>query len=409
MKRFHSAPLQQQRGQATLSVVLIYGIFAALWILFSDKAVEALFDDPAMIIRASMLKGWLFVAVTTGLLYVLVKRQIAHLNAAHRKEIASLQERQKSLDLLNAIVDNSDDAIFAKDSQGRMLLFNHAACRYAGKSAAEILGRDDCDIFPPEQAEKLMAFDRQVMADGMTRTIEEILDTAIGKRILLATKGPLRDVDQRIIGIFGISRDITERKQAENLISDSEERFRTLASNIPGAVYRCELQAPWRATMMSESVLSLTGHAAQDFLRPDNPVMWGDLVVTENLPQLTQEVGDAIRQQHPYNTAYRIHHADGTIRWVLEHGRAIYAADGVPLYLDGVIFDITARKLAEEELFKRNEELERFNRAMVGRELDMVELKQRINAFSKELGREPPFDLAFLDAASDKDKASHGV
>jgi PAS domain S-box-containing protein len=277
MKRFHSAPLQQQLGQATLSVVLIYGIFAALWILFSDKAVEALFDDPAMIIRASMIKGWLFVAVTTGLLYVLVKRQIAHLNAAHRKEIASLQERQKSLDLLNAIVDNSDDAIFAKDSQGRYLLFNNAASRIVSKSAGEILGKDDREIFPPEQAKLLMTIGARVMANGQTETNEETLDTQLGRRVFLATKGPLRDTEQRIFGIFGISRDITERK------------------------------------------------------------------------------------------------------------------------------------LVEEELFKRNEELERFNRAMVGRELDMVELKQRINALSKELGREPPFDLAFLDAASDKDKASHGV
>ncbi len=407
--RFHPAPLQHQRGQATLSVVLIYGIFAALWILFSDKAVEALFDAPELIIRASMIKGWLFVAVTTGLLYVLVKRQIAHLNNAHRKEIASLQERQKSLDLLNAIIDNTDDAIYAKDREGRMLLFNHAACRFTGKTTAEVLGHDDRDIFPPEQAEKLMAFDRQIMSGGNTQTTEEILDTAIGKRTLLATKGPLRDADRRIIGIFGISRDITERTQAEGIIAESEERFRTLASNIPGAVYRCELEAPWRVTMMSDGVLSVTGHAAQDFLRPDNPFLWGDLVVAEDLAPLTQEVDDAIRQKRPYSAVYRIHHADGTLRWALEHGRAIYAAAGAPLYLDGVIFDITARKQQDEEIRLRKEEMERFNQAMVGRELDMVELKQRINALSKELGREPPFDLAFLDQTADNDKASHSA
>lgn len=393
--RCQPARLQRQRGQATLSVVLSYGIFAALWILFSDKVVEALFDDPAMIIHASMVKGWLFVAVTTSLLYILVKRQIALLNAAHKKEMESLRERQKSLDLLNAIIDNTDDAIFAKDSQGRMLLFNQAACRFAGKTTAEVLGHNDRDIFPPEQAATLMEFDQQVMADGMTRTIEEILDTAIGRRTFLATKGPLRDADKRIIGIFGISRDITERKQAENILADSEERFRTLASNIPGAVYRCELEAPWRVTMMSDGVLSVTGHAALDFLRPDNPIQWGDLVVTEDLPQLTQEIDEAIRQQHPYSAAYRIHHVDGTIRWALEHGRAIYDASSAPLYLDGVIFDITAHKQQDEEIRQRNEELERFNRAMIGRELDVIEMKKRINDLSRELGREPPYPLAF--------------
>lgn len=395
MRHIRSPLLQHQRGQATLSIVLIYGVFAALWILFSDKAVEALFSDPAMIIRASMIKGWLFVAVTTGLLYVLVKHQIVLLNAAHQKEIESFQERQKSLDLLNAIVDNSADAIYAKDINGRMILFNPAACRYAGKPAAEIIGRDDRDIFPPEQAEKLMAFDRQILADGNTRTVEELLDTAIGKRTLLATKGPLRDAEQRITGIFGISRDITERKQAEDLIANSEVRFRTLASNIPGAVYRCELHAPWRVTMMSEGVLSLTGHAAEDFLRPNHPILWGSLVVAEDLAALTQEVDNATRQKHPYSAAYRIRHADGTIRWALEHGRAIYDDAGTPLYLDGVIFDITSRKLQDEEIRQRNEELERFNRATIGRELDIIEMKKRINTLSRELGREPPYPLAF--------------
>jgi len=397
LRRSHPVSLHDQCGQATLSVVLVYGIFAALWILFSDKAVEVLFDDPALIIRASMIKGWLFVAVTTGLLYVLVKHQIALLNAAHKKEIESLQERQKSLDLLNAIIDNSEDAIYAKDPKGRILLFNQAACRYAGKTTAEVLGRDDRDIFHPEQAEKLMAFDRQVLSEAKTQTTEEILDTAIGKRILLATKGPLRDVDKRIFGIFGISRDITARKQAEKALEESEGLFRSLASNIPGAVYRCEPEAPWRVSMMSDGVQSVTGHAAKDFIRADTPVLWANLVVTADMPRLATEVDDAIRQHRPYSSSYRIRHADGTIRWVLEQGQAIYDADtiGKALYLDGVIFDITARKQQEEELRQRNEELERFNSATLGREFDIIEMKKRINALSRELGRESPYPLAF--------------
>jgi hypothetical protein len=63
--------------------------------------------------------------------------------------------------------------------------------------------------------------------------------------------------------------------------------------------------------------------------------------------------------------------------------------------------DITERKAAENELHRRNEELERFNRATVGRELDMVELKKRINALSRELGHAAPFQLDFLDDAGD--------
>ena len=68
-----------------LQVVLLYALFAGAWILLSDKAVEAMFNDPEQIIRISMIKGWLFVAVTTVLLYVLVVRLVGKIEAAHRQ------------------------------------------------------------------------------------------------------------------------------------------------------------------------------------------------------------------------------------------------------------------------------------------------------------------------------------
>lgn len=245
--------------RSAFRVVLGYGVFSALWILFSDHAVGLLFSDPVQITRASIAKGWVFVAVTTLLLYFLVRGQLARLQAAHRKEVESWHEKQRTLDLLSAIADNSEDAIFAKDLKGRYLLFNAAASRFVGKLPAEVLGKDDHALFPPEQAELLMEIGRRVMESGYTETNEETLDTAQGRRTFLATKGVLRDSGKRIFGVFGISREITERKAAE------------------------------------------------------------------------------------------------------------------------------------DEMRARNEELERFNRASVGRELDMIELKRRINALERELGRLPSY------------------
>jgi len=392
MTRLRHLLLRHQSGQATLSVVLIYGIFATLWILFSDKAVEALLDDPAMIIRASMIKGWLFVAVTTGLLYVLVKRQIALLNAAHKKEIESLRERQKSLDLLNAIVDNSEDAIYAKDTQGRMLLFNQAACRYAGKSAAEVLGRDDRGIFPPEQAEQLMAFDRQVMADGTTRTTEETLDTAIGKRTLLATKGPLRDADQRIAGIFGISRDITARKQAEESLRQSEEKLRSIIRVAPVGI---GVVANRIFTETNDTLENITGYCKNELLGQSARMLYPsdeeyELVGREKYRQISEQCTGTVE------TCFR--RKDGSIINILLSSTPIDTSN----LARGVTFtalDITDRKRSHDELCARNDELERFNRATIGRELDIIEMKKRINALSIELGREPPYPLAFEQEA----------
>lgn len=250
---------------AALELVCIYAFFATLWILVSDRAIELIFDDPARLVLASMVKGWLFVAVTSALLYGLVRRLLAKLSAADARERSLQEDNLRVLRLIKTVAESSDDAIFAKDLDGRYILFNRAASVFVGKPAQDVLGRDDGAIFPAEQAAALRARTREVIEQNHNVVCEERLTTALGERVFLATKGPLHDTDGRVIGIFGTSR------------------------------------------------------------------------------------------------------------------------------------DITARKGAEEELKRRNEELERFNRASVGRELDMIELKKEVNALSRELGREPPYSLRFLD------------
>lgn len=146
-----------------LSVVVAYAFFAGLWILLSDQAMWLLFSDQATLERVSMAKGWTFVAITTLLLYFLVRRLVGQLVAAHQRELAFEREREQPPPMLVAIANASSDAIFAKDREGRYLLFNPAASRFVGKPEEEALGHDDRDLFPADQAEMLMAAGRRVM------------------------------------------------------------------------------------------------------------------------------------------------------------------------------------------------------------------------------------------------------
>lgn len=93
-------------------------------------------------------------------------------------------------------------------------------------------------------------------------------------------------------------------------------------------------------------------------------------------------------------------HGDGS-RFPVEVSTSTLVIDGA-VYRQAFIRDITARKSTEDTLRRQNAELDRFNRAAVGRELDMIELKRRINALSRELGREPPYPLGFLEADDGK-------
>ena len=202
-------------SRAASHIALIYCLVAALWILFSDRAVEAAFSDQASIARAGLLKGWLFVAVTTSLLYILVRRLLARLQAANAEQNRLQNERLRALQLFESISECSDDAIFAKDLRGRYLLINRAACKYIGKQPIDIIGQDDTASFPAEQAALLLATGQEIIASGRTVTSEEYLTTASGERVFHSTKGPLLDAAGNTIGIFGIARDITAHKQDE--------------------------------------------------------------------------------------------------------------------------------------------------------------------------------------------------
>ncbi len=106
--------------------------------------------------------------------------------------------------------------VFVKDSKGRYLLINEAAgARFVGKSAEELLGRDDTELFDAIGAHRVMSRDREILSVGEVVTVEDTLTSAGGTRSYDTTIAPYRDATGAVIGLIGIARDITERKRAE--------------------------------------------------------------------------------------------------------------------------------------------------------------------------------------------------
>lgn len=132
------------------------------------------------------------------------------------------EEVRRATELLQAVAAGTTDAVFVKDRAGKYLLFNEAAARFVGKPVAEVLGKDDTELFDPEGARLVMDRDRRVMAAGVTETDEEQLTAAGVTRTYLATKGPYRDSEGSVAGVIGISHDITDRKRAEAQLRDRE-------------------------------------------------------------------------------------------------------------------------------------------------------------------------------------------
>jgi PAS domain S-box-containing protein len=130
--------------------------------------------------------------------------------------------------LLEAVIQSSQDAIFAKDLHGRMLLANPTMVGFLGKPAEQILGKTDFEFLPDKaQARQTMANDRRVFETGEPIEAEELVSSEDGTvAVWHAAKALVRDASGRAIGLLGISRNITERKRDNEAVLASEARLR---------------------------------------------------------------------------------------------------------------------------------------------------------------------------------------
>ncbi|MEW6521574.1 MAG: PAS domain-containing protein [Thermodesulfobacteriota bacterium] len=353
---------------------------------FSGKAYPGVF----WIALTGMLA--LFMAVAG----ILIFRQRQELAATQRfSEIQG--ERLQALALLDSIAEGSRDAIFAKDAEGRYLLFNREAARVIGKTVEEVLGGDDRAIFPPDEAEMLMAIDRQVMAGNRTVTHEEKLTTVDGEVTFLVVKGPLHDAEGRVVGLFGISRDITERKKMEDSLRDSEARLHSTVTALTEGVIVCgpggEVVScnPSAERLLGRTAREMTSKAKgladwQPIHEDGTPFRPAELPVSRALATGKPQRGVVLGDLGP----------DDRLTWLLVNAEPVHDAASGRLVAAVVSFtDITARKQADEAL-KESEEFKHAildsmsaHIAVVNPDGIIVEVNEPWRRFALENGPEP--------------------
>ena len=128
-------------------------------------------------------------------------------------------------------------------------------------------------------------------------------------------------------------------------LAESRDRFQTLVENVPGTVFRTEPVPPWKALHVSRGIETLTGEPPERFL--SGQVGCRALIHPDDAGQVLATVTQAVAERDTYAVEYRVRSIDGQVRWASERGRAAYDAGGQPLWIDGVIVDITDRKIAE--------------------------------------------------------------
>jgi|GEM_PF-1117686 len=156
-----------------------------------------------------------------------------------RRKLAE-QALHQNQAILNAILNGTPDPVFLKDRDSRILLANPATLAAIGKPAEQVIGKTDAEFYDdPAVGYAIMANDRRVMETGQTEVVEEQILAPGGQRVFLSTKTPYRDADGNILGVIGISRDITDRKKRETELYQLGRTLRAI-SNSNQALMRAE-------------------------------------------------------------------------------------------------------------------------------------------------------------------------
>src|ERR671914_84441 len=153
-------------------------------------------------------------------------------------------------------------------------------------------------------------------------------------------------------GRTGLVLDITRHVTAVEELRVSEERFRTLLLNIPGAMYRCAAKSNWDMEFISDNIETISGYPASDFIGSCVRT-FASVIHPDDRQAVELGVEEGLRRREPFILEYRIVRADGGVAWVYEKGQGVFAPDGEVLWLDGAIFDVTERKLLQEELSRQ--------------------------------------------------------
>ena len=252
-------------ARGALKIAAFYALFSAIWIVSTGELLGWLFRDVQQVVRGEALKGGLFVVVTSLLLYRLIKNVLTVTAQAARLHLNEQARSGRALQLLSGLVENSGDAIFAKDADGKYLLFNRKIASMVGVEPGFALGRTAEALFSADEAEYLARNDRAVMEKGQTVSFEDRL-TMMGSPVTLqSTLGPLRDAEGKVVGVFGIARDITERKEKEAKLRASEALYRGMFDNNPHPMW-VEDVADSRLLAINDAACAMLGYGRNELL-----------------------------------------------------------------------------------------------------------------------------------------------
>lgn len=262
------------------------------------------------------------------------------------------EDARKEIEFNAQLLNSIGDAVIYTDVNGIIKYWNKAAERIYGWKKEDALARNILEKMPAHAMKKADRNIMQAILKGKTWTGEFTVVNKGGHTFnILLTSAPLMDENNKVAGIIGVSRDITERKKAETASRDFAERLKNISQNLPGAIFQYKITPNGEMSLpfVSGATWDIYNHTAKELM--DYPELTEEMVHPEDKQRYHDEIQKSFETLSPYQSVYRIITPEGEIKWIevksnpekLENGDVIWT---------GVALNVTDFKKTEDLLRK---------------------------------------------------------
>lgn len=392
----------------TIRITLTYFLVGAIWIIMSDVFMDKFAVQQWEVVIINIAKGLFYVTVTAGLIFWLIYSAL--------KEVEKTNTKLKENEILFRTVFNQAPVGIAigrlTDSENLsddIYMINPQLENIVGRSEGEIMREKWDRIVHPDDISKEADIVRKLLSGKVESfNVEKRYlkpDGSVVWAYTIVTKLNLGNENEE--HYLRIVQDITDRKNVEDALFESERSKSVLLSNLPGMAYRCKYDRDWTMQFVSEGCYELTGYKPENYIN-NRDLTFNDSIAPEYRDYLWEKWASTLKENRLFQVEYEIISADGQRKWVLEIGQGVYDSDGNVEALEGIIIDISDRKEKELRLKYISEHdplTDLYNRRCLEEKLEsgLIELPNRKRAIILlSLSNISAISLTYGYAISDK-------
>lgn len=333
---------------------IIYGVVAVLWITFSDTLLNQWIDDPQRLTELQTLKGWAFVVATSLALFA-VMLHFQRVSAEHIRRYNSQNQQIHALSQFReSVIDNANIWINVLDPEANVTVWNKAAEQISGYRRDEVYGNPDLWkwLYPdPDYHQAVTATAAEILGQGAeVDGLETCIQARDGQEKFISWNSRrFFDRNGSMIGSIAIGLEVTESRQMRQLLENRERQLATLMGNLPGLAYRSRVTDQWTMVFVSSGCQSVTGYAPAELLG-NGGQLYSEIFHSGDRAECVIAIEPAITANQPFELEYRIRRKDGKEIWVWEQARSMDVNGET--FVEGIIMEITDRKLMEQQLAK---------------------------------------------------------